>query len=363
MVDLKRLLTVDDFERAARGSLSRMAYDYFRSGADAGRTLRENRRAFQRYEIHYRVLCGVSRRDTSTTVLGTKLSFPVIVAPTAFQRLAHPEGEIASARGAADAGSLFALSVFSTISLEKVAAASSGPKWFQIYIDKDRGVTRALIQRAEAAGYRALILSVDTPVLGRRLLDIRNAFALPRGLNMANFADDAGGTGAGKEGSALAAHVAAGHDPSLTWRDVDWLRSLTSMPLILKGIIRPDSASLGVEHGAAGIIVSNHGARQLDGAPATLDVLPGVVDAVAGRCPVLMDGGVRWGTDIIKALGLGAAAVLVGRPALWGLAVGGQDGVSRLLSILRDELSTAMALAGCSDLDTIDRDLVRPMRR
>jgi isopentenyl diphosphate isomerase/L-lactate dehydrogenase-like FMN-dependent dehydrogenase len=357
------LLTVDDFERAARARLTKMTYDYYRSGADEGRTLRANRRAFRRFEIHYRVLVDVAERDLSTTVLGTKVPFPILVAPTAYQRLAHPDGEIASAQAAADVGTVFTCSTLATTSLEQVAAASTGPKWFQLYVHRDRGFTRALVQRAEAAGYLALMLTVDTPLLGRRLADVRNAFTLPEGLVMANLVDACAGVSAADHGSLLASYVASRHDASLTFRDVEWLRSITSLPVLLKGIVRPDDARSGLGAGAAGIVVSNHGARQLDGAPATLDVLPSIVDAVAGRCPVLMDGGIRWGTDVLKALALGACAVLVGRPVLWGLAALGREGVARVLSGLRDELSTAMALAGCRNLDALDRDLVRRAAR
>ncbi|WP_081426961.1 alpha-hydroxy acid oxidase [Sorangium cellulosum] len=353
------LLTVDDFERAARARLSRMAYDYYRSGADEGRTLRENRRAFRRLEIHYRVLVDVSERDMSTTVLGARVPFPILVAPTAYQRLAHPDGELASSRAASELGTIFTLSTLSTTSLEAVAEASPGPKWFQLYVHKDRGLTRSLVERAEAAGYQALMLTVDTPLLGRRIADVRNGFALPEGLVMANLRDAAASAPAGEQGSLLAAYVAARHDASLTWRDVEWLGSLTRLPILLKGIIRPDDAVRALDAGAAGVIVSNHGARQLDGAPATIEALPAVADAIAGRCPVLMDGGVRWGTDVLKALALGARAVLVGRPVLWGLAALGGEGVARVLAALRDELSVAMALAGCPSLAALDRDLVR----
>ncbi|WP_437733414.1 alpha-hydroxy acid oxidase [Sorangium sp. So ce1335] len=353
------LLTVSDFERAARARLSRMAYDYYRSGADEGWTLRANRRAFRRLEIHYRVLVDVAARDMSTTLLGTKVPFPILVAPTAYHRMAHPDGEIASSRAAAELGAIFTLSMLATTSLEDVAAASDGPRWFQLYVHKDRGITRALVQRAEAAGYRALMLTVDTPVLGRRLADVRNNFVLPEGLAMANLVGAIPADGVERKGSPLTAYIASRHDASLTWRDIEWFRSLTRLPVLLKGIVRPDDAVRALDCGAAGVIVSNHGARQLDGAPATIDVLPSVADAIAGRGVVLLDGGVRWGTDVLKALALGASAVLVGRPVLWGLAALGGEGVARVLSTLRDELSIAMALAGCPNLGSLDRDLVR----
>lgn len=356
---LESLLTIDDFERAAAAVLPKMAYDYYRSGADEQRTLRANRRAFRRWEIWYRVMVDVSRRDLRTTVLGADLSFPIVVAPTAYHRMAHPGGEIASARAAAAAGTVFVMSTLATTTLEEVAAASTAPKWFQLYVHKDRGFTQALLERAENAGFQAILLTVDAPILGRRLADERNGFALPEGLTMANLVGTAPPSATAEERSALAKYVAARHDAALTWSDLAWLRGLTKLPIVLKGVVRGDDAARAVEHGAAGVVVSNHGARQLDGSPATIDALPGVVEAVAGRCPVLMDGGVRWGTDALKAIALGAAAVLVGRPILWGLAVGGQEGAERVLEVLRGELQAAMALAGCACVGDIDRDLVR----
>lgn len=353
---MQGLLTIDDFEQEARGSLTKLAYDYFRSGADAERTLQRNRAAFEDYEIWPRILRDVSRLDLSLELLGLQLPMPILIAPTAYQRLAHPEGELAMAQGAATAGALMVVSTLATTTLEQVAAAAAGPKWFQLYIHRDREFTRSLVERAQAAGYAALVLTVDTPLLGRRLADERNGFALPPGLTMANLAE---APTSPLSGSALASYCAARHDASVTWKDLDWLRALTRLPILIKGVLRGDDAARAVELGAAGVIVSNHGARQLDGTPATLDALSEVCAAVAGRCPVLLDGGVRWGTDVLKALGRGAAAVLVGRPVLWGLAVGGQQGVARVLTILRGELERAMALAGCASLAAIDRDLIR----
>lgn len=351
------LFTIDDFETEARGLLSQLAYDYFRSGADEQRTLQRNRAAFDDYELWPRTLVDVSRIDLSIDLLGHKLKTPILIAPTAYQRLAHPDGELAMAQGAAEAGALMVVSTLATTTLEQVAAAAAGPKWFQLYIHRDRGFTRSLVERAQAAGYSALVLTVDTPLLGRRLADERNRFALPPGLIMANLAEAAP---AGPEaGSALASYCAARHDASVTWQDLEWLRGLTALPILVKGVLRGDDAARAVEHGVAGIVVSNHGGRQLDGVPATLSALPEVCAAVDGRCPVLLDGGIRWGTDVLKALGLGAAAVLIGRPPLWGLAVGGAAGVARVLEILRAELARAMALAGCPSLSAMDRDLVR----
>lgn len=352
------LITVEDYEEAAKKILPKMAYDYFRSGADDERTLEANRRAFKRYEIWYRVLVDVSEVDLSADVLGTSIAFPVLVAPTAFHRLAHPDGEVATARGAAEAGTIYTLSTLATRTIEDVAAAPKGPKWFQLYVLKDRGQTKSLAERAEAAGFGAILVTVDTAVLGRRIRDLRNAFALPEGMSMVNI-EEMGGSDVDAGASALADHVAFRHDPSLNWNDIEWLRSITNLPVLLKGIVRGDDAARAVENGASGIVVSNHGGRQMDSAPGTLDALPEVLEAVGGRCEVLMDGGIRGGTDVLKALALGAKAVLVGRPALWGLAVGGADGVRSVLELLRDELSSAMALAGCPNISSIDSTLVR----
>jgi 4-hydroxymandelate oxidase len=358
---LARLQTVDEFERAARAILPTPSYDYYRSGADEERTLRANRRAFRRYQFWYRVLVDVSQRSLATTVLGTEVAMPILVAPTAYHQLAHSDGEVATARGTAAAGSLMVVSTLATRSLEDVAAVP-GPKWFQLYVHRDRGLTRSLVDRAVAAGYRALVVTVDTPVLGRRLAAERSNFVLPPGLTMANL-KEAVQEVAPEGGLALATYVASRHDASLTWRDIEWVRSLSPLPVVLKGIVRGDDARLAVECGAAGIIVSNHGARQLDGSPATIEALPEVAEAVGGRAEVLMDGGVRWGTDVLKALALGARAVLLGRPILWSLTVGGAAGVQRMLELMAGELSRAMALAGCASVTAIDRGLVRPAPR
>ena len=360
---LARLLTLGDVEAAAATVLPRMALDYYRSGADDEHTLRQNRRAFRRWEIWYRVLVDVAQRSLGTTLLGAGLSAPILIAPTAYHRMAHPEGELATARAAAAAGAVYVVSTLATTRLEDVAAASSGPKWFQLYVHKDRGFTRSLVERAEAAGYLALVLTVDAPLLGRRLADERNLFTLPAGLTMANLTGVAGLGSTLEEQSMLARYVASRHDASLTWKDLAWLRELTSLPILVKGIVRGDDAALALDHGVSGVVVSNHGGRQLDGAPASIDALPGVVAAVGGRCPVLFDGGVRRGTDVLKALALGAAAVLVGRPILWGLAVDGAAGVERVLEILQNELSMAMALAGCASVGDIGGDLVRRQQR
>ena len=347
-------LTVDDYESAARGRLSRMAFDYYAGGAGDEWTLRENRRAFERWVIRPRVLVDVTSIDTRTRVLDQPVPFPILLAPTAFQRMAHPEGELAVARAAAGLGALMVVSTISTVSLEDLATTGVH-RWFQLYVLKDRELTARLVARAEAAGYRAIVLTVDTPLLGRRLRDERNRFTLPPGIGMANLEEAGLPTAAG---SGLPSFFLSRHDTALTWRDVAWLRTLTDLPLLLKGIVTAEDTRLAIEAGADGVIVSNHGGRQLDCAPATLDALPEVVAEASGRIEVLMDGGVRRGTDALKALALGAGAVLVGRPYLWGLAAEGEEGVRRVLEGLRDELILAMALAGRPSVAGIDRSTV-----
>ncbi len=352
-------INLAEYEAAARQVLSEMAWGYYASGALDQTTLRDNVAAFGRVKLAWKVLRGVAERSTATTVLGQPVRLPILVAPTAFHGLAHPEGEVATARGAGEAGTVLCLSTLSNRSVEAVCGAATGPVWFQLYVYRDRGLTRALVERAAAAGCTALVLTVDGPVMGTREADVRNRFHLPDGLTLGNVV----GTGredldAAEGASGLTAYVASQLDPGLTWHDVDWLASLSDLPLVLKGILRADDAQTAVAHGAGGIVVSNHGGRQLDGAVATLDALPAVVAAVHGRCEVYLDGGVRRGTDVLKALALGARAVLVGRPALWGLAVDGSAGVSHALSLLGQELDQALALAGCPTLADVGPDLV-----
>jgi 4-hydroxymandelate oxidase len=350
----RKLLTVRDYERAARQRLAKDAYDYFRSGSEEERALKRNEEAYERYVVWYRVLVDVAERDLSTTVLGIPVSIPILIAPTAYHKLADPEGEPATARAAESAGTVYVVSTLATTTLEEVAAASNGPKWFQLYVHRDRGFTRELVERAESAGYDGLVITADTPLLGRRLRDERNGFCLPDGLLMANLAHLAGPT----DGSMLAQYVAERHDASFTWADLAWLRSLSHLPILLKGIVRVDDAMRAAEEGVAGVIVSNHGGRQLDASPATLDALPGIAEALAGRCEVLVDGGIRSGSDVFKALALGARAVLVGRPVLWGLAAGGEAGVNGVLRLLAEDLSRTMALAGTRTIADIERGMV-----
>lgn len=355
-------LNLFELEPLAKAKLAPEAYDYYASGADDELTLRRNQEAFRQLELHYRVLVDVSRVDTRVQVLGHELAMPVMIAPTAFHRLAHPQGELATVRAAGAAGTLTVLSTLSTTRVEEVVAAATGPVWFQLYVYKDRAATRELVARVEAAGASALVLTVDAPFLGRRERDVRNRFALPAGLRVENVHGATGEVGRAEAQSGLAAYFAQLLDAKLTWEDVAWLRGLTRLPLILKGLVRPDDARRAVEAGADGIVVSNHGGRQLDTAPATIDVLPRIAEAVGGRAELLLDGGVRRGTDVVKALALGARAVLLGRPILWGLALGGQAGVAEVLAIMRRELELAMALCGCPSLAEITPDLVEPRR-
>jgi 4-hydroxymandelate oxidase len=362
-------VNVFELETIAREQLSREAYDYYASGANDEVTLRENRAAYDRLGIAYRVLADVGHRDLSTVVLGQPVAMPILVAPTAFHRMATPEGEKATARAAGEAGTIMILSTLSNTRVEEVVAAASGPVWFQLYVYRDREATAGLVRRAEAAGCKALVLTVDAPLLGRRERDVRNRFRLPPGLSVANMLPEGyGEVPQALADSGLAAYVATLLDPAISWRDVTWLRSITHLPVLVKGIVRPDDALRAADAGAAGIVVSNHGGRQLDTSPATIDVLPEIADALAVRgaaLEVLVDGGVRRGTDVVKALALGARAVLVGRPILWGLAADGEAGAALALRLLRDELDLAMALAGTPTVSDITRDLVwrDPVRR
>jgi 4-hydroxymandelate oxidase len=286
---------------------------------------------------------------------------PILVAPTAFHRLAHPDGEIATARAAGAAGTLMTLSSLATCSLEDVAAAGTGLLWFQLYINKDRGFTRELVQRAAGAGYKAIVVTCDTPCWGVREADVRNGFHLPPGIEAVNLiAADARSTTISHEGSGMGEIMSWMLDPSLTWKDIEWLAGETTAPVLVKGICRADDALRAMEHGARGVVVSNHGGRQLDGAPATIEVLPAIANAVGGKVPVLVDGGIRRGADVLKALAAGATAVQVGRPVLWGLAAGGEQGVADALAMLRREFEIAMALSGCASLDDITADLLDP---
>jgi len=353
------ILNLDSLEARARERLDPMLFDYIAGGSGDEWTLRENRAAWSRLELLPRMLRGVGKRDQSTTVLGTPVSFPVLVPPMGFHGLCHAEAELATARGTAAAGTIFVASTVSNRSLEAIAQACEGPRWFQLYVYRDKEITRGLVERAAAAGYSALCLTVDTPLAGQRERDRRNRLRMPAHLGLDNFPPThADQNKADGQESALARYIADMWDANLTWDDVDWLRSISPLPVIIKGVLAPEDASLAVEHGADALIVSNHGGRQLDGVPAPITMLPYIVDAVAGQLEILLDGGVRRGTDVLKAIALGARAVLVGRPVLWGLTLDGEAGVTAVLEHLRREIDLAMALAGCPTIDAIDAALV-----
>jgi 4-hydroxymandelate oxidase len=345
------LLSVRDAERAAAGTLSPGVWDFVAGGSEAELTLAANRTALDAVFLTPRVLTGITACDPGTMLVGCRSALPIAIAPMSYQRLVHPEGEIGLARAAREAGIPLALSMMSSCVLEEVAAVG-GTLWFQLYLLRDRGQVSDLVQRAEEAGCRALVLTVDVPRMGRRLRDMRNGFALPAGITAANLRDDAArlvrSPPAGTSG--VAVHTNQFFEPALSWADVAWLRERTRLPLVLKGILHPADARRAAESGVSAVVVSNHGGRQLDGAVASITALPGVRDAVDGRCEVLLDSGIRSGTDVLKALSLGAGGVLLGRPALWGLASGGARGAAQVLSLLAEELTEAMTLAGCPDV-------------
>jgi isopentenyl diphosphate isomerase/L-lactate dehydrogenase-like FMN-dependent dehydrogenase len=336
-------INLHDYEALAEQRILPAAWDYFATGTDDELTLRANREAFARIQLRPRVLVDVSHCDTRTTVLGIPVSMPILVAPTAMHRYAHADGECATARGVGAAGTLMTVSTESACSLEEIAAAATGPLWFQLYVF-DRANAESLVRRAQDAGYRALVLTVDSARWGSKQRAARSEAEAPQ-FRSGNFAE-------GADFPAV----------SLTWDALAWLKSITQLPVLLKGILTAEDAALAVQHGVDGLIVSNHGGRQLDAVPASIEALPAVAAAVAGRVEVYVDGGIRRGTDVLKALALGARAVLVGRPVLWGLAVAGEAGARDVLELLRAELELALALAGRPTLASIDRSVVSAAR-
>ncbi|XP_014488453.1 PREDICTED: peroxisomal (S)-2-hydroxy-acid oxidase GLO1 isoform X2 [Dinoponera quadriceps] len=352
---------VEDYERYALKHLPPFVRDYYKSGAGSEYSVKLNKEAFNKYRIRPRFLRDVSERDISTTVLGQKVSMPLGVAPTAMQRMAHPHGECANARAAQAAGTIFILSTISTSSIEEVAkAAPTGIKWFQLYVYRDRNVTLNLIKRAERSGFKALVLTVDAPLFGDRRADVRNNFMLPSHLRYANFEGDLSQriTSVVKSDSNLNEYVTELFDSSLTWEDITWLKSITKLPIILKGILTIEDARLAVENGANGIIVSNHGARQIDTVPATIEALPEISRGVGDKIEVYMDGGVTQGIDVFKALALGAKMVFFGRPMLWGLTYDGERGANEVLKLMRKEIDLTFALSGCASIKDVTPDMV-----
>ncbi len=359
MAETNMPVNLNEFEKLAKSLLDKPAYDYYSSGANDEITLLENLQAYKRIQLYPRVLVDVDRRDLTTTVLGTKISMPIMIAPTAFHKLACTEGELATAKSASNNQTIMVLSSLSTTSPENVAASTDGSLWFQLYIYKDRELTKSVIQRVEQLGYKALCITVDAPLLGRREKDVHNRFSLPDGMTIATVGDYLEKEMAqNAKNSSLNVYFASLLDQSVTWKDVDWIRSISKLPIILKGVHRKDDAIRAAEHGFDGIIVSNHGARQLDTVPATIDLLPAISESVGDKLEVFLDGGIRRGTDVIKAIALGAKAVLIGRPILWGLAVNGSEGATRVIQLIREETDLAMALCGISNISAITRDII-----
>jgi L-lactate dehydrogenase (cytochrome) len=381
MTRLLRAHTVEDLRRLAHHRLPRAIFDFIEGGAGDERTVARNRAAFERLLFEPRVLVDVSKREQTTVVLGERVATPVLVSPTGMAGLCWPKGEVAAAQGAHEAGTIYTLSTHSSCTIEEVAARAPGPLWFQLYVWQNRDLTRSFVDRARAAGYRALVLTVDVPVISRRERDLRNGFTVPPRITVGNALDTlrrvgwmcrvlfgpkltlanlVGMLGAPRTDIVTMAGVANRQvDPSLTWADLAWFRSLWSGPLLLKGVMTVADARKAVEHGVDGLVVSNHGGRQLDGGRASVEALPDIVDAVGSRVEVLLDGGVRRGADVVRALALGARAVMVGRPYLYGLASGGADGVRRVLDILHGEVDHALALTGVPRIGDLDKSVVR----
>jgi 4-hydroxymandelate oxidase len=347
---------VTTFEPLARRRLSQMAYDYIRSGGGDEITMRANRLGFERLALSPRVLVDVSELDTSVNLFGADLESPILLAPIAYHRLFHPEGELATARGAGAAGAPFVVSSFTTTGIDEIARNTRQPVWFQLYVQRDQGFTRDMVQLAVAQGCSAVCITVDTPVLGCRYGQLQ--FGLPKGIECVHLR----GLGANQKVSGHTTRNTRIYDmlfePKLNWRDLEWIRSAAGVPVLLKGVLNPEDAARAVNSGVDGVIVSNHGGRNLDALPAAIEALPRVVAAVGGRIPVLMDSGIRRGTDIVMALALGAKAVLVGRPYAYGLAAAGAQGVERVIRILREELERAMALTGRRTIAEIDSSVI-----
>lgn len=376
--------SIDDLRAAARRRLPRAIFDFIDGGAHAETTLRANRAAWDRHAFAPRTLVDVSTRTLATTVLGDRLDLPFLLAPVGLAGLFAREGELAAARAAEAAGTVSCLSTTAVASIEAVRGVTTKPFWFQLYALKDRGVTRELIARARAAGCSVLVFTVDLPVQGQRDRDVRNGFTMPPRVTVANafdtlrrfgwlrdvllgprptFGNLAGRLAEPEPFVTIAAHIARQFDASMTWSDLEWIREAWGGPLALKGILTVDDARRAADHGVNGIVVSNHGGRQLDGAPATLEVLPEIVDAVGDRIEVLFDGGIRRGQDVVKALALGARACLIGRAWAWGVAAGGEAGVARSIEILRREIDSTLALLGHTSVASLDRSVLRPVQR
>ncbi len=351
----QKLISINDFHRKAKKKLPQMFYDYYAAGANDEITLSENSEAYKRIKLRYRVMVDVSERDMSVTVFGNKVSMPILVAPTAFHGLASPEAEFATVKAANKAGTLMILSTLSNTTLEDVKKEAAIPLFFQLYVYRDRSATAELVKRAEEAGYGAIVVTVDAPILGTRERDVHNDFRLPEGLTIKNMTAAQLERMSEETGSGLGNYFASSIDPSLSWKDIEWLKGITKLPVLVKGVVHPEDAKLALKNGADGVVVSNHGGRQLDTSPATIEALPDVAEAMDGAGTLFVDGGIRRGTDIFKALALGADAVLLGRPILWGLAADGEKGAVQILEILRAEFDKAMMLCGFCSVSEIKK--------
>lgn len=348
---MPNLINLNDFQLLASHKLPLQVYDYYAGGANDEVTLQDNRHAYEKIKLQPRILANVSDQNLTINLFGQELSCPILIAPMGLQGAATPEGEKATAKAAKAAKTIMALSMMSNYSLEEVSEVTNQPLWFQLYVAQDKKITQSLVARAEKSGYTALIVTVDAITLGKRERDIRNQFSLPQHLQasnlleygLANIFSDA------KE-SGIVKHAQKFFKSSLSWQDIEWLKSITDLPIIIKGIMHPEDAALAIEYGVNGIIISNHGGRQLDTVAATVDVLPEIAKIINQKIKLFIDGGIRRGTDVLKALILGADAVFIGRPILWGLAVDGEKGAFKVMEILREELDTAMALCGYSSI-------------
>ena len=347
-VDCRDVLSLLEFEELARQSMTPMAYEYVASGAADELTLRWNREAFERIRLRPRMLRDVATVDTRVPLLGRDLPFPILLAPTAYQRVLHPQGELETARGAGAAGVTLIVSMGTTTAIGEIAQVATSPLWFQLYFQSDPGFTRDVVRQAEESGCEALCLTVDTPIIGPRNRQARARFRLPPDVMTPHLYD----IGHRKQEIMDPRRVAA------TWKDVESLRAYTKLPIVLKGILDPEDAELAIQSGAQAVVVSNHGGRNLDTAPASIEALPPIADRVQGRIPLLVDGGIQRGTDVLKALALGATAVLIGRPYCYGLSVAGAAGVTRVVEILRGELEAAMMLSGVAAVSRIDRSVL-----
>ena len=352
------LVTLSDYEPYARAHLSHMAYEYIAGGAGDEFTMRANREAFDHIKLRPRMLVDVSNVDTSCTVFGQEMSLPVLLAPCAYQKLMHPDGEVETVRGANAAGVSFVLSTSATASVEECAAAATQPLWFQLYTTRDRGFMKDLVDRAINSGAKVLVVTVDAPIRGIRDRDSRCCFELPKGFERPNLRglDKLAVTGNARPvyGSIYSPNL----DPTFTWKDLEWLRARVKVPMLIKGILTGEDAGRAASLGLEGVIVSNHGGRTVDTLPGAMEALPEVVAAVEGRVTILLDGGVRRGTDVIKAIASGCSAVLIGRPYLYALAINGAEGVRKVVEILKTELEMAMALCGRTRIAEIDRSIL-----